>query len=78
MIQSSNYPIAYLPFTRCIYTIYKSSSSVCQINVHIEHFDIEPSVGCTNDYLLIESTGERLCGSLTPETNRRKNWLKNL
>lgn len=61
-IRSPNFPNNYPEITRCIYTIVKSDNSVCQIRLHLLSLDLEYTEGCKNDYLKIDTTGEKLCG----------------
>ncbi|UXI19623.1 zinc finger protein [Sarcoptes scabiei] len=68
-IRSPNFPNDYPILTRCIYSIYKANIKICKIRLHILTLDLEYSRSCRNDYLQIESTGEKLCGILNkPET----------
>lgn len=72
-IRSPNFPSNYPPVTRCIYSINKAANSVCQVRLHILTLDLEYTAGCKNDYLQIETTGEKLCGrSSQPETKGKK------
>ncbi len=76
IITSPNYPRNYPLTTRCIYTILKSASNVCKIKIEIIYLDLEHTSGCSSDYLMIESTGERLCGSFDRSEQKCKIFLK--
>ncbi|RWS26772.1 hypothetical protein B4U80_08014 [Leptotrombidium deliense] len=61
-ITSPDYPRDYRPLTRCIYTIYKSHTDVCEVRLQFISFDVEKTTMCRADYFLIEPTAEKLCG----------------
>ena len=68
-IRSPNFPSNYPTVTRCIYSILKTDNTVCQVRLHVLSFDLEYTNGCKNDYLQVETTGEKLCGRFSqPET----------
>lgn len=68
-VRSPNFPSNYPTVTRCIYSIVKSDINVCQVRLNILSLDLEYTNGCRNDYFMIETTGEKLCGRLSaPET----------
>lgn len=71
-IRSPNFPNNYPVVTRCIYSILKSDTNVCQIHLHLLSLDLEYTTGCRNDYLHIEPTGERLCGRFSQPEVRGK------
>ncbi|OTF84230.1 CUB domain containing protein, partial [Euroglyphus maynei] len=73
-IRSPNFPNNYPVVTRCIYSILKSDTSVCQILLHLLSLDLEYTTGCRNDYLHIESTGEKLCGRFSQPEVRVINY----
>ncbi|XP_035210870.1 cubilin-like isoform X2 [Stegodyphus dumicola] len=67
-LRSELYPLNYSPNLNCRYLIRKVSSSVCQLRIQFRSFDLEPSIACSRDYLILD--GERLCGSLPRNTTR--------
>ncbi|RWS09000.1 cubilin-like protein [Dinothrombium tinctorium] len=69
-LTSPDYPRDYGPLTRCIYTIYKSSSDVCELRLQFLYFDLEKTADCRSDYFLIEPSGEKLCGRDLREPDR--------
>nr|XP_046909258.1 uncharacterized protein LOC124490751 [Dermatophagoides farinae] len=73
-IRSPNFPNNYPVVTRCIYSILKSDTSVCQIRLHLLSLDLEYTSGCRNDYLHIEPTGEKLCGRFSQPEVRVINY----
>ena len=66
-LESPNYPHYYLPGLACAYHIRKRSPAVCQLELRFVDFDIEPSVGCSEDYLLID--GVQYCNRQRPSTS---------
>nr|XP_042906945.1 cubilin isoform X2 [Parasteatoda tepidariorum] len=67
-MRSELYPLSYPPNLNCRYLVRKVSQSVCQLRMTFTHFDLEASIACSRDYLIMD--GERLCGSLPPNTTR--------
>ena len=65
-IYSPNYPAPYLNNDRCSYTIRFTRDDVCHFRLNFVSFGVEPSVGCTKDYLFVD--GERICGAQTGNT----------
>ncbi|XP_067139271.1 LOW QUALITY PROTEIN: cubilin-like [Centruroides vittatus] len=61
-LNSPNYPEEYATNLNCLYTIKRSNTSICRLEMMILSFDVESSSGCEYDYLEID--GERLCGTL--------------
>ena len=79
LITSPNYPQNYPTSIRCIYTFLKSAPNVCQMRFKILDLDLEHIRDCHNDYLLIETTGQRFCGQfIQPEDkSKKKSYFKN-
>lgn len=63
MILSPGYPSDYPPGSMCQYSILKYADDVCYIRMKFVSFDLEDHADCRSDYLMIDSTGEKLCGS---------------
>ena len=61
VITSPFYPNDYGSGLKCKYTIIRSSSDVCHVRLQFISFDMEPSPDCRADYLMLDSTRERLC-----------------
>lgn len=71
-ITTPNYPSDYGHDARCMYTIEKHSSDVCQIRIQFINFDLEESRNCRADYLFVEQTQERFCGREINEPEKSK------
>lgn len=63
MILSPGYPSDYSPGSVCQYSVLKYSDDVCYLRIKFVSFDLEDHADCRSDYLMIDSTGEKLCGS---------------
>lgn len=63
MILSPGYPNDYSSGMTCQYSILKYADDVCYLRVKFITFDVEDHPDCRSDYLLIQSTGEKICGS---------------
>lgn len=68
---SPNYPLNYPLNSFCVYTIQRSSPSICKFEINFMQFNIENSKGgiCTADYLDI--MGVKVCGSLGSNTEKQ-------
>ncbi|XP_075549031.1 cubilin-like isoform X4 [Dermacentor variabilis] len=62
IVRSPSFPGDYPGGVRCVYRLRRSRPSVCQLRLDLVDFDVEDAPDCVADSLLIESTGERLCG----------------
>ncbi|KAL3214637.1 hypothetical protein MRX96_034801 [Rhipicephalus microplus] len=62
IVRSPSFPGDYPGGARCVYRLRRSRPSVCQLRLDLVDFDVEDAPDCVADSLLIESTGERLCG----------------
>lgn len=62
IVRSPDFPGDYPAGSRCVYRLRRSRPSVCQLRLDLVDFDVEDAPDCAADALLIESTGERLCG----------------
>lgn len=62
IVRSPGFPGDYPAGSRCVYRLRRSRPSVCQLRLDLVDFDVEDAPDCAADALLIESTGERLCG----------------
>lgn len=62
IVRSPSFPGDYPAGARCVYRLRRSRPSVCQLRLDLVDFDVEDAPDCAADALLIESTGERLCG----------------
>ncbi|XP_077542240.1 tolloid-like protein 1 isoform X2 [Haemaphysalis longicornis] len=62
IVRSPGFPGDYPAGARCVYRLRRSRPSVCQLRLDLVDFDVEDAPDCAADALLIESTGERLCG----------------
>ena len=62
-IYSPNFPAPYLNNERCSYTIRFTRDDICHFRLNFISFEVEPSIGCTKDYLVVN--GERVCGTPT-------------
>lgn len=74
-LRSPNFPSNYPTVTRCIYTILKLDNNVCQVRLQLLNMDLEYTTGCKNDYFLIETTGEKICGRISAPENRLLNFF---
>ena len=61
VITSPYYPNDYSNNLRCRYTIVRQEVGTCYARLRFLNLDLEQSPDCTVDYLMIDSTGERLC-----------------
>lgn len=64
--ESPNYPHYYLPSLSCGYTIHKHHATVCKLELYFIDFDLEPSIHCVKDYLLID--GVKYCNTNRPNS----------
>lgn len=64
-IESPNYPHYYLPSLGCSYTVQRRHSRICRLELHMVDFDVEPSVRCLSDYVLID--GVKYCNTNRPD-----------
>ena len=62
ILTSPKYPRDYPSNLDCLYTLYPSGVDVCRVRLRFLNFDLERSHQCRNDYLLVQNTGEKLCG----------------
>ncbi|XP_022251869.1 cubilin-like, partial [Limulus polyphemus] len=73
-LQSVNFPDPYSNNLNCRYTIKRFGESVCQLELELVRFDLEPSADCQFDYLAVGD--ERLCGSLPRNSIRTFDFPK--
>ncbi|XP_064458405.1 cubilin-like isoform X2 [Ornithodoros turicata] len=64
-LRSPEYPKDYPSNAHCVYTIRRSRPSICRVRLDLVHFDLEDGSRCDSDALIIENTGERICGYKT-------------
>lgn len=62
ILTSPKYPRDYPANLDCLYTLYPSGTDVCRVRLRFLNFDVERSYQCRSDYLLVQNTGEKLCG----------------
>ncbi|KAL7643579.1 UNVERIFIED_CONTAM: hypothetical protein RMT77_005562 [Armadillidium vulgare] len=60
ILTSPQFPADYEPNLHCVYSILKNAEDICQLQIKIIDFDVEPSPGCRRDYLQLGL--RRLCG----------------
>ena len=63
-IMSPNHPNSYPNNLYCRYTVVRSSTSACALDLTFKNFDLEETADCSKDYLEID--GSRVCGLLPP------------
>lgn len=63
-IMSPNHPNSYPNNLYCRYTVIRSSTSACALDLTFKNFDLEETSDCSKDYLEID--GSRVCGLLPP------------
>lgn len=68
LIRSPGYPGKYPRYSRCHYTVYRSSPDICEVKLTVERFEVAKMTfsNCSADYFEIQNGHKRykLCGEL--------------
>lgn len=69
-LQSENFPLLYPANADCEYRVSRHSPAVCQLELHLAHFDLasDNAAACDRDYL--EVVGTRYCGNRDGQRGR--------
>lgn len=65
-LKSPNYPNYYLPGLNCLFIVEKIRRNYCKLELFIIDFDLESSIECAEDFVLIDDV--RYCNSNRPKS----------